>query len=73
MAQFLLFLSSWLHILGTFIFIGHYLLLSLVHMQAQTENGLDVRGIRLSKISKPDFGRAILQGIWHIFGALIAD
>lgn len=45
-------LSFWLHSLATVVFIGHYLLLALIHLPAMKTAALDVKGPILSQISK---------------------
>jgi uncharacterized membrane protein len=52
MSQTLTSLSFWLHSLATVVFIGHYLLLALIHLPAMQGNPLDVKGRLLSEISK---------------------
>ncbi|HEX6270540.1 MAG TPA: hypothetical protein VFZ43_09910 [Anaerolineales bacterium] len=47
MAQILIALSFWLHALGTVVFIGHYLLLSLIYLPALESDNRTI----LSKIS----------------------
>ena len=49
MSQILVAISYWLHALATVIFIGHYLLLSLIYLPALSKNG---SGTVLSEISK---------------------
>ena len=49
MSQILIALSVWLHALGTVVFIGHYLLLSLIYLPVLSKNG---SGTALSEISK---------------------
>jgi uncharacterized membrane protein len=48
MSQILIALSMWLHALGTVVFIGHYLLLSIIYLPVLAENN----GTILSEISK---------------------
>lgn len=52
MTQTLIALSYWLHSLATVVFIGHYLLLALIHLPAMNNTSLDVTGPILSEISK---------------------
>lgn len=52
MTQTLIALSYWLHSLATVFFIGHYLLLALIHLPAMNNTSLDVTGPILSGISK---------------------
>lgn len=49
MSHILIAASTWLHGLATIIFVGHYLLLSLIYLPALSEDG---RGSTLSEISK---------------------
>lgn len=48
MSQILIALSVWLHALATVVFIGHYLLLSMIYLPVLEKNG----GIFLSEMSK---------------------
>ena len=48
MSQILVALVVWLHALGTVVFIGHYLLLSMIYLPTLEKNG----GMFLSEISK---------------------
>jgi len=52
MTQTLIALSYWLHSLATVVFIGHYLLLALIHLPAMNNTSLDVTGPILSEISR---------------------
>lgn len=52
MSQTLTSISFWLHSLATVIFIGHYLLLALIHLPAMRTAALEVTGPILSEISK---------------------
>lgn len=53
MSQFLVALSFWLHALATVVFIGHYLLLSLIYIPVFMKDKPDVMaGMILSEISK---------------------
>src|SRR5512138_1314152 len=45
MSQVLIALSTWLHALATVIFIGHYLLLSLIYIPVLAKNGPALREI----------------------------
>ena len=56
MLQILSSLSSWLHALATVIFIGHYLLLSLVYLPAAGNGKPEIWGPILSEISKRSRG-----------------
>lgn len=49
MSQILISISVWLHALATVVFIGHYLLLSLIYLPVLSKNG---SGTALSEISK---------------------
>ncbi len=50
MMQILLAVSAWLHSLATVVFIGYFVLLSLIYLPALTRSGLDA-GPALSEIS----------------------
>lgn len=52
MSQTLTSISFWLHSLATVVFIGHYLLLALIHLPAMRTAALEVTGPILSEISK---------------------
>lgn len=53
MSQILIALSFWMHSLATVIFIGHYLLLSLIYLPALSkQESLDSTGALLSAFSK---------------------
>ena len=52
MSQTLISLSFWLHSLATVVFIGHYLLLAIIHLPAMRTAALEVTGPILSEISK---------------------
>ena len=52
MSQILFSLSVWLHALATVIFIGHYLLLSLIYLPAFGKQKAEVAGPILSEVSK---------------------
>jgi uncharacterized membrane protein len=52
MSQILFSLSVWLHALATVIFIGHYLLLSLIYLPAFGKQKPEVAGPILSEVSK---------------------
>ena len=52
MTQTLTSLSFWFHSLATVVFIGHYLLLALIHLPAMRSTSLEVSGPILSEISK---------------------
>lgn len=49
MSQIVISISVWLHALATVVFIGHYLLLSLIYLPVLSKNG---SGTALSEISK---------------------
>ena len=52
MSQFLVALSYWLHGLATVVFIGHYVLLSLIYLPALTkQESANIVGTTLSQIS----------------------
>src|SRR5574341_558798 len=53
MSQIFAALSTWLHVLATIVLIGHYLLLSVIHLPALTKSKSDASsGTILSEISK---------------------
>lgn len=52
MSQTLTALSFWLHSIAMIIFIGHYLLLALIHLPAMRASPLDATGPVLSAISR---------------------
>ena len=51
MSQFLVACSAWLHSLSTVIFIGHYVLLSLIYLPALDDGPENARGATISAIS----------------------
>ena len=52
MSQTLTALSFWLHSLAMLIFVGHYLLLALIHLPAMRSSPLEVTGPILSAVSR---------------------
>jgi uncharacterized membrane protein len=52
MSQFFFSLSLWLHSLAMIVFIGHYMLLSIIYLPALRQTTLDVAGPILSGFSK---------------------
>ena len=52
MSQILFSLSTWLHALATVIFIGHFLLLSLIYLPAFGKANAEITGPILSDVSK---------------------
>ena len=52
MSQMLFSLSTWLHALATVVFIGHFLLLSLIYLPAFAKAKAEITGPILSDISK---------------------
>jgi uncharacterized membrane protein len=52
MSQILFSLSTWLHALATVIFIGHFLLLSLIYLPAFGKASAEITGPILSEVSK---------------------
>lgn len=52
MSQILFSLSTWLHALATVIFIGHFLLLSLIYLPAFGKSNAEITGPILSDVSK---------------------
>ena len=53
MSQILVSVSVWLHALATVVFIGHYLLLSLIYLPVLSKNGGGAALSELSKRSRP--------------------
>ena len=52
MSQMLFSLSTWLHALATVVFIGHFLLLSLIYLPAFGKSNAEIAGPILSDVSK---------------------
>ncbi|MFT3891032.1 MAG: hypothetical protein QM730_05310 [Anaerolineales bacterium] len=52
MSQILFSLSTWLHALATVVFIGHFLLLSLIYLPAFGKSNAEITGPILSEVSK---------------------
>jgi uncharacterized membrane protein len=66
MSQILIAVSIWLHALATVIFIGHYLLLSMLYLPALSKTGsANITGAILSEVSKRS--RVWLYGSLLIF------
>jgi uncharacterized membrane protein len=53
MSQILISISVWLHALATVVFIGHYLLLSLIYLPVLSKNGSGTTLSETSKRSRP--------------------
>jgi len=53
MSQILISISIWLHALATVVFLGHYLLLSLIYLPVLSKNGSGTALSAISKRSRP--------------------